>query len=127
MARQIAKQTQGPATTPAPLVFPRHERWVDVPEYPAFQVRLWTNYPAETFRDLHSEDEQVFGEAFRQVVLEHNGWPDPDGVPMPPATDPAFWDALPNELAALVVVLARQAPYQLPNSLSRSRTRSASI
>ena len=115
----------GPAS-PAPLVFPRRERWVDVPEYPGWKVRLWVNHPAALHQALYSSDEPEFGEAFRQVVVEHNGWVDERGDPYPPASDSAFWEALPNELGALVVVLARRAPYELPNSLTRSNGRSAS-
>jgi hypothetical protein len=43
----------------------------------------------------------------QKIVVEHNGWCDEEGVPSPPANTDAFWDAIPDELAATLITLLR--------------------
>ena len=58
---------------------------------------------------------------FRLVVLEHNGWADEDGTPYPPVTDPAFFDALPQEMGNLMATAIKEAFTTLPNSGSAAK------
>jgi hypothetical protein len=80
---------------------PRVERWVSLEGLPDFQIRAWLNHPWRLRQDLISGDAKRFHAAFRQVVLEHNGWLDGAGEPYPSVeADPAaFWNALSTPLA----------------------------
>jgi len=116
---------------------PRREDWIDLPdEYgeAGMQVRLWLNYPVHLKQDLFGGDDQKTKAALRQIVLEHNGWTDFGGNPYPPcdqaevpAADdqpavPGFWEAIPDELAAAILVLVRIEAGKLAVSLvSRPR------
>lgn len=124
----------------------RRETWVDLPdEYEGFKFKVWVNAPARVWNELNpatsdeasdeaSDEEAAAREAAareataqaapRQIVLEHNGWRDFDGQPFPPADDPAFWEAIPTELAACVLVAARVEMGKLPNSIAPQRRRS---
>jgi hypothetical protein len=95
----------------APLVsagprIPRREAWMDLPEeYAGFRFRGWSNFPSRLGSEIRSGDQERIRAALLQIVLEHNGWCDSDGTPLPPAHDPAFWDAVPDELAIAVITL----------------------
>jgi hypothetical protein len=134
---------------PTLLVVPKRVAWVpdeadDLPEcrafaeaYPGFRFKLWLNYPKPLDRairagpkDVPDADERERGTraALQQVVLEHNGWamPDETGQPValpPPSTD-AFWETIPDELAAGMVLIVMRAPSRLPNSMIASLTAS---
>lgn len=113
--------TNGAAPPPTPAAgprIPRREVWVDLTEaYPDFKVRLWINYPKRLLDELSSEDNERIKAALCQIVLEHNGWLDFDGQPFPPASDPSFWDQIPDELAGVVVVVTRLESGKLSTSL----------
>lgn len=114
-----------PAPTAGPRI-PRREAWLDMPgEYgqAGFKARVWLNYPQRLAQELASEDQERIKAALTLMVLEHNGWCDEDGTPFPPATDPAFWDAIPNELAGCVVGALMAEVTKLPNSLQPTRRR----
>lgn len=99
---------------------PRREQWVELPaEYPEHKVKLWLNYPQRLREALDSEDEATVRDALRQIVLEHNGWLDFEGTPYPPASDPGFWDALSQELAGVILVMALMEPRRLPKDLAQ--------
>ena len=113
----------------------RRESWVELPdEYEGFKFKMWVNAPARIWRDLdpsaqNGSDEAEAREgiaqaALRLIVLEHNGWRDFDGELFPPADDPAFWEAIPTELGACVLVAARVEMGKLPNSMAPQRRRS---
>lgn len=132
-----------PMTAPgqrSALTPPRIERWLDVPDYPGYRVRLWINHPRhlraafsppEGIEDLEGEALEAYvaerkGQleaALAAIVLEHNGWPDEDGNVLPQPTDPTLWDQIDQHLANVVMALAFQAPSQLPNSLLPTRRR----
>lgn len=129
-----------PSPYPAGPRIPRREMWMDLPgEYGevGMRVRIWVNYPRSIQNNLMSSDEKLTKAALLQIVLEHNGWTDFDGEPFPAASDagevctaehpegepcpgvirPGFWEAIPDELAAAVIVLARLESGKLATSL----------
>jgi hypothetical protein len=147
----VTVSKQSPNGLPAPaavsgqrstLTPPRIERWLDVPDHPGYRVKLWINYPRilrdafkpidpdelegmdeETLEQFGTEKKNQVMDALAAIVLEHNGWPDEDGNVLPQPTDPTIWDRADQHLANVVIVLARQAPSQLPNSLSPTKRR----
>lgn len=112
-----------PVATAGPRL-PRREEWLDLPEdaYPGFKVKVWVNYPRRFNDDLTSRDSARMRAMLMQVILEHNGWCDSDGVPLAQPGEPKFWDDVPDELAAAVIVLLQEQVGKLASSLS---TRSA--
>lgn len=114
------------AAMPAAPRIPRREAWVDLPDaYAGFRARVWVNAPQRLWNDVASGDEARAKSALGQIVLEHNGWLDFDGLPYPPATDPqALWDAVPTELAAVVMAAAQLEMARLPNSMAPQKRRS---
>lgn len=118
--------TESPAANGTAVVRPlgpqiqRRDAWLDLPqdEYPGFRVKVWVNYPRRLATEIGSGDEARMRAALLEIVTEHNGWCDYDGQPYPPATDPAFWTAIPDELAAVAIVSIREAAGLLPKSLA---------
>jgi hypothetical protein len=123
---------------------PRRELWLELPgEYgqAGMQVKVWVNYPRPVLNKLMSSDDKLTKEALLQIVLEHNGWTDFEGEPFPAANDPGevctvehpegeacpgmlrdgFWEAIPDELAAAVIVLVRLESGKLATSLIPAR------
>lgn len=106
------------------LRLPHREVWLDVPGYEGFKVKMWANYPQRLLDDLTGADVPAMEAALLRVVLEHNGWGNEEGEPFPPANEAAFWDAIPTELAAILLVLATQEVVShYPNSLFAKRRR----
>jgi hypothetical protein len=83
------------------------------------RLKIWKNYPHKLAVQIQTGDDEQASEALCQIVLEHNGWCDEDGNPLPelrpapmsakPGSDAfenakaafnAFWDLLPQELAS---------------------------
>jgi hypothetical protein len=114
----------GPPGSPSSGSVPqvrRREAWVELPEpYAGFKFRLWLSAPSATW--LAVEGAGAY-EALSQLVLEHNGWRDEDGVVYPPPSEPAFWTAIPTELAGCVVAASQAEMAKLPNSLMPTRRR----
>ena len=105
----------------------RREAWVELPdEYEGFRVRVWVNAPAKLWGELDADDEAATRGALSQLILEHNGWLDFEGQPFSPASDPAFWDEIPTELAACLIMAAQAEMRKLPNSLAPTNRRSRS-
>lgn len=137
-ANGLAEPVAAPGARSA-LTAPRIERWVDVPDYPGYRVRLWVNYPralrsafeppdlgeleGEALAGYVAERKAAIEQAIGAIVLEHNGWPDEDGAVLPQPPDPTLWDRIDQHLANVVLALAYQAPAQLPNSLLPTRRR----
>jgi len=105
------------APEPARLRGPRmpgaREKWVTLPPPygdtdPPMKVRIWVNYPNRFADDLVNGDEDAIYEVLSKIVLEHNGWLDEDGKPLPAlARGDAevmrrFWQAIPNECAQAI-------------------------
>lgn len=102
----------------------RREGWADFPEeYEGFKVKLWLNFPSGLLDDLRSGEQARAETALRRIVLEHNGWCDEEGMPYPAAGDPGFWEAIPTEVAAIVMALIQMKATELPNSLLVARRR----
>lgn len=104
----------------------RRETWVDIgKEYEGFKAKLWVNYPRGLIDDLNqNEDADIRKRALGKMVVEHNGWLDYDGTPFPPASEPAFWDAIPDELAAMLIALVNREAGKLAYALAtQPRTR----
>lgn len=144
-------QTQLPATVVvAGPRLPRRETWVNLPgDYDGFRFKLWVNAPKRLWNAVFAaaataEDEiqpddtpamvqtkadrlkaraDAASAALQQIVLEHNGWLDDQGQPFSPASEPAFWDEIPNELAGLVLASAALEQGKLPNSLAPKKRR----
>jgi hypothetical protein len=88
-------------------------------------VKIRSNFPQRLANEIASGDSARATNALRQIVLEHNGWLDEDGEPLPPATDEGFWEhpGLPTHLAVTVLGLVNQAASTLPNSMRPQRGR----
>lgn len=100
---------------------PRREIWLDVPEYPTWKVLIWANYPQRLNIELQSGELSRVSAAIRQILRGHNGWTDENGDPYPVEIDSdEFWEAIPDELAALLSVLAMSAKFVLPKTLGAS-------
>jgi len=96
----------------------RREVWVDLPaEYPGFRARVWVNPPSKLWASLGSGDKVKQIEAVTKIVIEHNGWLDYDGSEYPSPDTEAFWDAIPDELCAVLLTVIQKKMGDLPNSL----------
>ena len=105
----------------------RREAWVDLPEeYEGFRFKVWLNAPSRLWVDIGSagDDEDTAQSALRQIVLEHNGWLDFDGQPYPQPDKAVFWEDIPTELAACMLIATQQEMGKLPNSLAPTKRRS---
>jgi hypothetical protein len=103
----------------------RREAWVELPtEYEGFKFRVWLNAPSRLWTELTGESEAASLTALRSLVLEHNGWRDEEGQPYPPASEARFWEEIPTELAACVLVATQVEMQKLPNSMAPQRRRS---
>ena len=103
----------------------RREAWVELPDdYEGFKFRVWVNAPTRIWNDLNAGTEALALEALQQLVLEHNGWLDFDGEPYSPAGEAAFWEEIPTELAACMLVATQVEMQKLPNSMAPPRRRS---
>src|SRR5262245_54143445 len=101
----------------------RREDWVELPEpYAGFRFKLWMTAPTRVWMTIGAGGDDAEA-ALRSVVLAHNGWRDEDGAPFPPADSTAFWEAIPTELAALVLRAAQLELGRLGEALGASRRR----
>lgn len=113
----------------------RREVWIELPdEYAGFRFKAWVNAPSKLWTQLGAtapewaepeERERVEDarfEAMNRLVLEHNGWLDFEGEAYPATTEAEFWEAIPTELAACILVALQAEMQKLPNSIqSRGR------
>jgi hypothetical protein len=120
--RPKAKRGEVMGMVPAPKM-PRRETWLELPpEYAGFRVKIWLNPPAKAWKAVWAvgEDKETKAAAeaaLRDIVMEHNGWADVYGVPFPPADTAEFWDEIPDELAAVVMISCQLEMGKLGNSL----------
>lgn len=122
-----AEQVQ-PIVSDGPRM-PRRTEWIELPgEYGEAGMRMlvWTSYPhgvGNALRGLKGTD--AFKEALAAVVLEHNGWRDADGEPLPPADAPDFWwgDGVSDELVGVVLTILGEVPQRYPKELRANGTR----
>jgi hypothetical protein len=109
---------------PAGPRIPRREEWLELPEeYAGFKVLVWVNYPRRLNDELSSGDQERIKAALLKVVLAHNDWCDEDGAPLPRASDEGFWEAIPDELAASIIVLLTVTVGKLAASIRARSTR----
>ena len=104
----------------------RRYSWVELPEeYAGFKFKLWVNAPTKLWNQLtEGGDEAEMRAAIRQLIIEHNSWRNFDGEPFPAANSPEFWDEIPTELAALIIVSSQAEIEKLPFSVAATRQRS---
>ncbi len=103
----------------------RREATIKLPEeYEGFEVTAWVNAPAKLWNNLTSNEETLAREAMSKLVISHNGWLDFEGQPYPPANTPAFWEEIPTELAATILVALQVEMQKLPNSIAPQNRRS---
>lgn len=107
-----------------------------------FRLKVWANYPHRLANDISSGDEDRQSAALSQIVLEHNGWLDEDGEPVPqlrPAKMSAregdddfeaarqafqtFWEAIPQELALAISTSIGLEVSKLMTSVANRRRR----
>lgn len=106
----------GPAGTYAGPQIPRREVWLALPgEYSDFRVKVWRNFPQRLKADLRSGDPATVLAAMTRIVVEHNDWRDDEGAPYPPASEPAFWEAIPDELAMIIGNALMEEVKKLPS------------
>lgn len=128
MAAAVEELAVAPTAGDGPRM-PRRTAWVELPdEYGAagMEMRVWTNYPhgiANALRGLKGTD--AFKEALAAVVLEHNGWRDADGNPLPDARSEDFWwsDGVSDELVGVVLAILGDVPQRYPKGLRTNGTR----
>ena len=116
---------QAPAALDSRPRIQRRYAWLDLPEdgYAGFKAKFCTNFPQRLRADLASNESERMETALREIIVEHNGWLDEDGTPFPLTTDPAFYDAIPTELAAVLITMTQTAAAALPKSLLAMRAR----
>lgn len=101
-----------------PVRLPKITAWLDLPgEYDGLRVRVWVNCPNRLLGELTSGDNDRVRAALCRMILEHNAWADDDGEPLPSPTGAAFWDAIPTELAALMIATYVREVADRPQSL----------
>jgi hypothetical protein len=93
------------ATTKLQRKLPQIFETVDLgtirPEYAGFTVTLWINYPQRVKQEILSGDESRVTAALGDLVTDHD-LVDFDGEPYP-ASGPEFWQAIPDDLAKVIV------------------------
>lgn len=80
--------------------------------YRGYKFVAWINYPGRYAQDIGGNDNGLRLAAFAQIILSHNGWPDPEtgeALPQWRTGDEVdverfreFWEAIPQELALAV-------------------------
>lgn len=107
-----------------------------------FKLKIWANYPHALANDISSGDDDRQAAALSQIILEHNGWCDEDGVAVPqlhPAPMSAregddafedarsaflkFWDCVPQELALAISTAIGVEVSRLMTSVRERRRR----
>ncbi len=119
----VVKKVEGTTVVTAGPQVQKRLVWVDIPEYEGFEVQIWANHPQQMSNDLISNDVEKVKAALLHVITAHNGWLDYEGTEYPAANTPEFWEAIPTELAVLVMQLVNEAVMQLPNSQRQTRRR----
>jgi hypothetical protein len=100
---------------------PTRTEWIDLPgDYgkAGMKMRVWVDYEFRYSRGVRrTGDIQA---ALDAIILEHNGWLDQRGRPLPQiGEDPLFWwrEDVPPELVVLICGLLEELPKRYPKSL----------
>jgi hypothetical protein len=89
-------------------------------------MHVWTNYPYRIWKALQGLAEAGgLDAALQATVIEHDGWLDDEGNPLPPAHTPGFWwlDQVSPELVGVVIATLLDVPRQYPKGLRQSGER----
>ena len=120
----MATETEQPPVAPAArgLRIQREEAWVALPApYEDFRLRVVTDLSWKAVVDLSSGDPARAMAAARGVILEHNGWQDAGGFPLPQPSDEQFWDLVPIKMLLAALDAIAQEVSRHPNSRSGTR------
>lgn len=119
--RMAQDQRRADLLRSAPTALKREPRyvWMDLPsdEYPGWKLRVQANYSRRLVADLYSGDALVQRAALKAICREHNDWPAEDGTVLPPPSEDAFWDQIPEELLGVLPTLIRQEAGRLGGSI----------
>jgi hypothetical protein len=107
---------------------PRRAAWFTLPdEYgetePPMQAKLWVSYPHRLMDDIRSGDPELQLPALRKIVLEHNGWIDEDGQPLPIADSDEFWERIPDVLLSVLIAIVGNEIAKTVASVTRKQRR----
>lgn len=116
----VGDLAQGRGPVAAGKVLPKRVITFPLPEpYQDFSITAWINFPQSVGEDLRSGDIERGRVALMQIVRGHD-LVDYDGVPYPPADDPKFWDAIPNDVGGMIVTaINSQVGKPSPTSAAR--------
>lgn len=81
---------------PAPWAHLRIYGWFDYPKDVADRMTTVEGESTE-------ETQQRVMEVLREVIVQHDGWKDRTGKPLPQPSSAKFWDLIPNPLATAIV------------------------
>lgn len=70
-----------------------------------------------------ARQERALMKALGTLIVSHNGWVDYDGTPLPPPSEPAFYEQIPTELLGAMIALMQENQKKLPGSLRKKRRR----
>lgn len=102
----------------------RREMWLSLPgDYEGFEFLAWINYPMNLINAIKESTGEDTSSALTRIVLKHNGWRDMDGNPFPPASDPKFWDLIPDEVMNAMFAAIDVEKSKLPNLVRTMRRR----
>lgn len=79
----------------------RDDRWVPLnPPFEGARLHLWCNFPRKLFLQMMKAGTDPLGslEAFRKIVIEHDGWTDAEGTLIPPVTEDEFFESISQDL-----------------------------
>ena len=127
---EMQAESLPPAMPALPAAGPQEPKeldWLDIPDRPGMQVKAWINIPRQTLTKLETlgnkgDTDGIFA-LLGRIVLEHNGWRDPDGEPYPPADSPEFWTSISNDLAMRTMAAVVERSQQHPNFQPPTRRR----
>jgi hypothetical protein len=99
----VASLGNHPDIPEAPKTGPRLLVWIDVPMYEGHKALVWVNFPPALGQEIASGDNARIRKAVMQIFLQHNGWHDHEGKPLPPPTDEKFWELVPQHMAGCLM------------------------
>jgi hypothetical protein len=83
--------------------------------YQEFSIEAWINFPQSLMQGMASGDEARIMDALTQIVVSHD-LVDFDGQPYPQASERAFWEAIPTDLAMVIMQAINDQVGKLPKA-----------
>jgi len=119
LAAEIRRRSE-PQAQPQPIRQARRVVPLTLPApYDGYRVEAWVNYPRALLKALTSGVESQIEGALAQIIQAHD-LTDFDGTPLPPATDPAFYEAVSDDLLVTILRAVQEQVGKLtPTSGSR--------